>query len=230
MCIAISKPINKKLDKSIYEKCFSNNDDGAGFAFILDGELYTAKGFFTFEEFWEHFEPLEDKAQVIHFRVGTSGGNNAENCHPWRVSDDLIFVHNGTLPINKTNYQLSDTGNFNDDILKPLYEKDPDFWKRPEFKWMIENSIGANNKLILLGKDGEVRIFNESAGVWEGDVWFSNTSYRAFGKKHCSYNVNNYHNTTTTKYNTSPSKITLEDFDNIDVDELDKRLEEYNAQ
>ena len=178
MCIAIYKPLGKKLPKQTYFNCFTNNDDGAGFAYIKDGKLFVAKGFFTFEEFWENYEPLEEKASLIHFRVGTSGGNNGENCHPWRVTKDLVFIHNGVISsIDRENQAWSDTGNYCENVLKPLTECFPEWWKQPEFKWMMENAIGSGNKVVLLGVDGSKLILNEKAGEWKDDVWFSNTSY-----------------------------------------------------
>ena len=184
MCIAIAKPLGKKLDQSVYRNCFSNNDDGAGFAYVKDGELFTAKGFFTFKDFWDHFAPLEEYAGLIHFRVGTSGGMNGENCHPWRVLDkregdpiDLAFIHNGVISITRRNQSLSDTGNFNEEVLKNLGRAYPDFWKQKEFKWMLENAIGSGNKLALMDDKGHTEIFNEAAGKWDNDCWFSNNTF-----------------------------------------------------
>lgn len=178
MCIAIYKPLGKKIPKKTYFNCFTNNDDGAGFAYIKDEKLFVAKGFFTFDEFWENFEPLEEQACLIHFRVGTSGGNNGENCHPWRVSKDLVFIHNGVISsIDRDNQNWSDTGNFCENILKPLTNCFPEWWKQPEFKWMMENAIGGGNKVVLLGVNGEHIILNEKAGEWKEDVWFSNNSF-----------------------------------------------------
>lgn len=237
MCIAIFKPQGKKIPKDLYHTCFANNNDGAGFAFIHDEKLITAKGFFTFDEFWENFEPFEEKAGLIHFRVGTSGGSNGENCHPWRVSDRLVFVHNGTLSIDRKNQSISDTGNFAELILKPMTEEFPDWWKQKELKWMLENSIGPNNKIILFNADAEHLILNEKAGEWKDDCWFSNNSF--------SFSKRNYSCGTSYSAPVSPAKpvsITptggifnsnreaqlidqLDEFADIDVASLDLRLE-----
>lgn len=186
MCIIIiRKDPSRKLPKEVYKNCFEHNSDGAGFASIDDdGDIIINKGFFTFEDFWKAYEPVEHISPLTQFRIGTSGGLTGENCHPFRIADkqdgaqnDLVFAHNGVLSIDRPNQNLSDTGNFNELILKPLAKADPDFWKSPEFRWLIESAIGSNNKLVLMDNTGHIEIFNKSAGKEEDGVWYSNNSY-----------------------------------------------------
>jgi predicted glutamine amidotransferase len=244
MCIICCKPLNKRLPKEQYSNMFSANSDGAGFCYMEDGELLIAKGFFTFDDFWNFYEPLEEKAILIHFRIGTSGGNNGENCHPWLITDkregaphDLVFVHNGVIPIDRRNQSLSDTGNFNEDILKELAKDYPDFWKQKEFKWMIESAIGSGNKLVIADETGHCEIFNEKAGVWRDDVWFSNNTFSyartTYGSCTSPYGTN-YNTPTTPPKQTfalpsTESTITLDELKKIDTTKIDEELEKAES-
>jgi hypothetical protein len=194
MCIAIYKPENIIISKETLEQCFKSNPDGAGFMYgIADcrkpslyededwsRELQVKKGFFTFESFWEEYEPYQNKQCVIHFRIASHGEVNIENCHPFFIADNLAFVHNGMLP-GYNDHTKNDTQQFNEDYLKPLsnicYNDD----KAGEaIKSLIEYRIGNNNKLITLDSFGNYKIYNEHKGVWDGGVWYSNTSYKIY--------------------------------------------------
>jgi hypothetical protein len=241
MCIAIYKPLGVKLDEEIYRNCFSNNDDGAGFAFVKNGELFTSKGFFSFKDFWDDFKPKEEYAGLIHFRVGSSGGSNGENCHPWRINKELAFVHNGVITIERKNQQWSDTGNYCEQVLKPLTKSYPDWWKQKEFKWMMENAIGSSNKVILLNNKGEHQIFNDKTGEWKYDCWFSNGTYsymRSTGYQHGRPTTCNMAHSRAwgvddddaeiEESTTSPSTVMKEpgtDLASIDVASIDARLD-----
>ncbi len=238
MCILLYKSLGKKLDKDIYHNCFINNDDGAGYAWIKDGELFTGKGFFTFNEFWENFAPLEEYASIIHFRVGSSGYSAGENCHPWRVSRNLVFGHNGIIPIDRKSLQWSDTGNFCEYILKPLTKSFPEWWQQKEFKWMMEVALGATNKMVLLDKDGHHQIFNENKGEWNDEVWYSNNTYLAkkqfdYYNTECGFNRFQGSQTQLMPHQMPKTKVTQtkqEEFSElhakIDVKNLDLKLEE----
>lgn len=182
MCIAIYKPKGKKIHRDVLEECFRMNRDGAGFSFHDPEAEYPValkKGYFTFNDFWEAYEKFSQSqklACIIHFRVATHKNVDGRNCHPWRVSSDLVFIHNGTIPGMTKDDSLSDTGNFCA-MLDLLMQEAPTYYKTPEFKWFISNAIGGNNKLIFLDKDGDHIIINESAGVWKDGCWFSNQSF-----------------------------------------------------
>lgn len=201
MCIALYKPAGKRITKKCLLNCYTSNRDGAGFAYVKDGEVIINKGFFDFEKFWEAFQPFQDLQCLIHFRIATHKSINGANCHPWRViyDDDglpeeeggepttpvkgLVFIHNGIITNCSKDTDISDTGNFNKYILQPLIEKYPDFWITDHFKWLVEASIGKGNKLAFLRADGEYRIFNEDQGYWDKGIWFSNKSYNSSYQK-----------------------------------------------
>jgi hypothetical protein len=186
MCLLISKPQGKRIDKKLLFKAMKNNDDGAGFAVIEEEngkpELNLYKGIFDFKKFWKEFEPRQDLPAIIHFRNATQTLISGKTCHPFRVTntaDDyqLVFAHNGHILRLPDSDKTSDTNVFNEKILQPLAKVNPNFWQLPSFKWMIENAIGSGNKLVMMDNKGDVCIFNEDAGHWTDGVWFSNYSY-----------------------------------------------------
>lgn len=250
MCIAIYKPAGEIIEEKTFRQCFGNNDDGAGFAVVEPDEngvleLNIHKGIFSIERFLKEFEPYKDKQALIHFRIATHKTVNGINCHPWRVNDNLVFIHNGTIANINKNEAISDTGNFANEILAPLAKAAPDFWKSPQFKWFIENSIGSNNKLVLMDLKGDVAIFNEKAGEWDGKVWYSNTSYRLKRQGWTCYGGNMLNDEyagdfaevqsgtssitrqTTTSSPTTTTKIDETEMQALDLDEVDNLLEQF---
>lgn len=194
MCIVIYKPKGISIKKEIYQNCYNNNKDGAGFIIReKTGEMKLEKGFFTFQDFWENFQPHQSKQAIIHFRIKTHGDIDTENCHPyWVKENSLAFAHNGIISKVETNsnWHMSDTWHFNEKMLKHLQEKiGPDFIFDPVLQSLITEYIGFS-KLVFLNEAGKVLIFNKTQGTMEENVWFSNYSFRNWkqthhtGKKH----------------------------------------------
>jgi glutamine amidotransferase len=179
MCIAIYKPKDSKISQATLQECFRSNPDGAGFMYAHNKELVMEKGFFTFNDFWEAYKKHEKKQAVLHFRIKTHGAIDEANCHPFLVNKSLGFVHNGVISGFGVGEQ-SDTNHFNEEIIKPLVSK----WGnlsifQPAMKNLIEARIGYS-KLIFLDRHGNCNIFNESKGVWDKGVWYSNLSYKPY--------------------------------------------------
>jgi len=188
MCIAILKPKGEKIEKSRLDTCFFNNDDGAGYMFAKNGVLHFFKGFFNFGDFWKSYSKNVvrngNPMSAIHFRITTHGKTNVNNCHPFKINENLGFIHNGIIDMVKSDAKHSDTSMFNELVLKNLPKG---FIKNPAISSLIEESIGAS-KLVFLNNHGEYLISNESAGKWDGNIWYSNNTY-------CykyQYSVNNY--------------------------------------
>ena len=177
MCIAIYKPEGIEIPQETLERCYRVNSDGAGYMFHKNGKLYVKKGFFSFDDFWRSYKKDKRKEAVIHFRIKTHGVINEENCHPYKVNDDLAFVHNGIIS-GYSDTHKSDTWLFNEDIVQPFVRK----WGNLEIfedpiKKLIENRIGYS-KLIFMDNHGNTKIFNEDKGEWFEGVWYSNTGYK----------------------------------------------------
>jgi hypothetical protein len=177
MCIAIYKPEGKLLSQETLEQCYNANSDGAGYMFHKSGKLYVKKGFFSFADFWKSYKRDKTKECVLHFRIKTHGLIDKANCHPYNITNDFAFVHNGMIS-GYTDPNKSDTWLFNEAILQPLVSK----WGKLSLfddpvKKLIEAKIGYS-KLIFMDNEGHTEIFNEDKGTWDDGVWYSNSSYK----------------------------------------------------
>jgi hypothetical protein len=181
MCIIIHKPAGIKLERYTYENCWSHHSDGAGFLVAKNGTLIMKKGFFTLKELLDALAPYAEDNCVIHFRAGTMGGRNVENCHPFLVNETLGFVHNGTInKIDRKENRYSDTWHFNELLMKPLVQTYGSIWAHKTVKYLIEEYIGMTNKLAFMNNEGIVKIYNEEKGTRELGCWFSNTDFRYY--------------------------------------------------
>lgn len=178
MCIAIFKPAAKHINKRELRDLWTSNPDGGGYMFAANGELYVDKGYFTFKAFYKEFRNAEAKFPksdfVIHFRIATSGKISINHCHPFYVSNNLAFVHNGIFAFLSKDDTESDTMIFNKNILRKL---PTDFMLNSASIDLLETYCDHyNSKLILLTHTGFHQIINESAGEWRNDIWYSNKS------------------------------------------------------
>ena len=120
MCIIIYKPQGIKLLPETITNSFHANPDGAGFSYVENGQIHTHRGFFTVESFVETYEPHAEKQALLHFRIRTHGNYEENNHHPFQVTPELVFAHNGVIynmPIDK---DKSDSLLFSELILKNL--------------------------------------------------------------------------------------------------------------
>jgi len=180
MCIAIAKQAGVAITEEILETCFNANPDGAGFAIEKNGKLQVHKGYFSFKDFMDAYEPHELKKALIHFRIKTHGKIDEENCHPFYVTDNLAFIHNGIISNARTDTHKSDTRTFKEDVLQPFVAK---FGYKaltdPIFQHLIEKYIGGS-KLVLMRKgQPDFIFFNKQMGnESEEGIWFSNYSWQ----------------------------------------------------
>ena len=177
MCIIALKPQGTTISQETLAQCFKANKDGAGFMYAEDGQLHTEKGFFTFDDFYQAYQPHQDKKVAIHFRIKTHGEVNKDNCHPFEVSPTLGLMHNGMIDIQEDHKEFSDTWHFNEKIIKPMYSDSRGFLKKSYNLELIKKFIGYS-KLVFLNSRGVHTIVNPDRGVWDGGVWYSNTSYK----------------------------------------------------
>ncbi len=178
-CIAAAKKgifINKKYLRNM----FRENPHLCGFAVAKDGKVLVRKGFANFKDFWRSFRHYQDCDKVVHMRWANVGVVNIDNAHPFYVTPDLAFAHNGTIPI-KTKDGKSDTRTFNELVLKRLQQHEEDFLQNPAIAYLISKAIG-NSKLAFINSDGDISIINRQMGVEHEGIWFSNNDFKAFPK------------------------------------------------
>lgn len=178
MCIAI---LNTKkagaLPISQLKNSWDNNDMGAGLLWVENGKLNVFKSYdyYAFnEKYFEIRNNQEVGNIVLHYRIATSGYKGEHNLHPFLVSDELGFVHNGVIA-GLGNKEFSDTYEFNDMLKKFKH----DFLKCEMTKYFISTYIGYS-KLLFLDANDRYTIINEEKGHWKDDNWYSNTSYQAY--------------------------------------------------
>lgn len=177
MCIAILND-GKKLSYNELYNSYENNNQGCGLLYAAEGKLRTFKTFDFSQLYSEYNRVYEttDSPILLHFRIATSGKHNTENLHPFLVSENIGFVHNGVFSgigdkFHSDTYYFCEylkefSGKMLLDFNSFLYE-------------LLESYCGENwSKLIFLNNLGEYRIVNESAGTWENGNWFSNNSHK----------------------------------------------------
>ena len=184
MCIICVCPAGVPLpDKATRKRMWDKNRDGAGYMTIKNGSLEVRKGFMAFESFEEFVENLDpSQPRVLHYRIGTNGANTPENTHPWKVTDDEAICHNGIISWLADDKNVSDSKRLADMIGSTQGRPCSDTMRMddPIFRGAIERAIGSYNKVVYLNGYGDLRFLNESSGIWDNGVWYSNHGYKEY--------------------------------------------------
>lgn len=192
MCIAI---LNRSgiISKETFITCYENNPDSMGFVYAKRGKLYIKKELEDVEKFHAMYEKVRknfDGLIAIHFRIGTSGKIDLENCHPFLVNSKLALVHNGILDCVSSNKTHCDTWHFAD-LLKKIGTEP---LKHKEFREFLAKVISPS-KMVFLTSTGRAYILNFDKGINTKDNWYSNNTY-----KEERYSYVNYRNTAASGY------------------------------
>ncbi len=199
MCIAIYSPIGTETPKESYLRTsFTNNPDGAGFAFNTDdGRVKILKGFMTWESFIETYNKykiqydFKNRGVLIHFRITTHGGTVPECTHPFPISSDAgtlqklsqtseyAVIHNGIISLTGTEAHklnhMSDTMVYISKYLSKMATY-PDWFSNPVTFELIYDMI--DSKMAILRGDGTIKAtygFTEDA---EDHNFYSNNTYK----------------------------------------------------
>ena len=195
MCIIAVKPANTAMiDDTTIQNMWYNNDDGAGFMFPAHGGVKIRKGFMTLKSLKKALKTLEKEIDttatpiILHFRIGTSGGNIAANTHPFPVSESLAALqkthltaplavaHNGIIDIKPRKKDISDTMEYIISQLAPLYQLKKDFYRLDAGKQLVYNAI--QSKMAFMDAAGRISLIGKFEQ--DGEYYFSNSSYKAF--------------------------------------------------
>lgn len=194
MCIIVSKEKYKEIPKKeILQNCFENNPDGAGFMYVYNNKVHIEKGFMMFDSFYNRIMELDKKINlkkrslVMHFRIGTSGKNDAETCHPFPISNDfdelravettcqIGMVHNGIISSFAYDKVLSDTQNYVKDFVFNLYKLNKNFLNNKYTKNILNSSCN-HTKLTFLDSNDRIYYFGDFVKDKNG-IKYSNTTY-----------------------------------------------------
>ena len=177
MCIAILNQTGV-LSLKTFKRCWQSNPDGAGFCYFDGDKVQIVKEMksvkLLHKQYTEVRAKFPDVDIAIHFRVSTHGRVNSTNCHPFRVSKNTAFIHNGIIQGVGTSPDFSDTYLFNEGIVKKLPSN---FVHNGAILELLATFIGYSKLVIISGNQSA--IVNEDLGHWDGGNWFSNKSYLA---------------------------------------------------
>jgi predicted glutamine amidotransferase len=163
----------------------NNNPDGFGFAIHTGDRIITSRGMNpqkTVDKFYDTLDKAgKDFVAMYHARITTHGDSIIENAHPFKVGgrSDIILGHNGMLPIHpRQGDRRSDTRIFAEDVMLNMGIEMLD----DKHSFARLEDWAAGSKLAILSTAPELRdsvyIVNEHLGSWDGDIWWSNTSYK----------------------------------------------------
>ena len=128
-----------------------------------------------FDTFYNIYKKYELYPMLIHFRIRTAGMIIEENCHPFRIKNDLFMIHNGGFySYYDTKGIKSDTRLVAEELSKLPYIESVLTDSNSSLFKKVEDIIGTQ-KVIMLDKNFH-HIFNESYGFWQEGCWWSNAS------------------------------------------------------
>jgi len=198
MCVIIAKNKGVNMpERSVLERCWNSNIDGAGLSVSKADKVEIHKGFMKFADFYNALKQYgKDDAIVMHFRRTTQGGiepglthpfpldfgltktENAKRMRTLNITTHCAISHNGDIPMTSTPRHRKDFPNDSDteifirDYVTKLLER-PEDLKDPVKLQILSALIGHDSKLAIHTAEGiqVVGWFNEKEGAY-----FSNFS------------------------------------------------------
>ena len=202
MCIiAIVKSGVDMPSKEILQTCWRNNPDGSGYMFARNGKVEIRKGFMSFDNFYTSLMSLAESDRkelpfILHFRIGTSGGNTPQNTHPFPITKDVTLLqskrkkcdvavaHNGIISIKQKRKDISDTMEYISTRLYKYFSLPLNPLDHSFLLDVIEEEI--DSKFAFLEGNGRITTigtFNE----------YENVFYSNYGYETKKYTVSNAH-------------------------------------
>lgn len=180
MCVIIHKSRESKIPPELLRAALAFNSDGWGLmgfdaqgALILERHAHTEP-----EAIADSLRKHAGDELVLHLRQRTRGDQARDNAHPFKVAEHLHLMHNGTLPLASRVAGRSDTWHFVHDILRPLHTRHAALFNDPAFITLLEMSLKAENKVVLLdARTQRIAILNRQHGAEFEGLWLSNTRW-----------------------------------------------------
>lgn len=180
MCVIIVKPAGKRIPADLLEATASLNRDGWGLMGLRDnGDLVVERqSRVRPDDIGRALAGLDDATVALHLRLRTAGSTSEDDVHPFKVTDDLYLMHNGTLDIQRREPGRSDTWHLVNDVLRPLAERFEGLLGDEAFAALLEASLGPDNKLVLLdARQRRLHVINGQHGAQFEGLWLSTTRW-----------------------------------------------------
>lgn len=175
MCLIIHHPAGHTISRHDFADIARRNPDGFGLMTSSSGVLHTFRTIGTIADAHAmYMEHGAGRASVLHWRFATHGTVSLDNAHPFTLTPDIAFVHNGMLTCGTPDEDASDTAHLARAILAPIARDNPDALFNPEFRAVLSPLIGIGNKLAVMDRHGRVSIFNRASGMDHKGRWYSN--------------------------------------------------------
>lgn len=198
MCLLTFFPPGQMPDADALRTGAHFNADGHGFAIVTANREIIVRKSMNAEELIEQFMALRTEhctgPALFHSRYATHGTIDVGNCHPFAVAGDgkTVFAHNGIMPANVQPLKgdrRSDTRITAENFIPEQFGNLGSKKRRKLFEEWMTNS----NKAVILSVDGaqypeKYFILNESQGIWDDGIWYSNSGYCRVKPKHRVYN------------------------------------------
>jgi hypothetical protein len=176
MCLIIHHPAGHTVSRRDFADIVDRNPDGFGLMTASGGRLFTARTIGPLEEAYAMYSHYAaGRAAVLHWRFATHGAVTLDNAHPFTLTQDIAFVHNGMLSCGTPDADASDTAHMARVVLAPIARDNPDALFCPDTRAVLSPLIGTGNKLAVMDRLGRVSIFNRGSGVDYRGRWYSNT-------------------------------------------------------
>lgn len=180
-------PPNTQPDEQALENGTWHNRDGHGYAIVVPGKKpklivrHSLKSDLI-DRFMDDRAKYPHGPALFHSRFGTSGSADKFNCHPFYMGGDkrTVVAHNGVLP----QYMQPDKKDRRCDTRKAAEIRFATAYGHLSSlaaRDRLGEAIGKHNKLVILTTNPDYKadafIINESSGVWEQGIWYSNYDY-----------------------------------------------------
>lgn len=185
MCMLCVIPPHTIPSREKLEAAALNNPHGFGFAIVVpeDNRIICERTMDP-DEAINRFLEVRGKYNtgyaIWHARLATHGAMNVENCHPFKVGNNLTYLaHNGVLPVeNDPTNERSDTRIFAEEILANIGGVSA--LDNGHIFDMLED-FTTGSKIAILTVDPKAKyqcyLLHENKGWKESNgIWWSNSS------------------------------------------------------
>jgi hypothetical protein len=175
MCLIITQPNGTTLSRAHLLDIHARNSDGFGIMRAVGGVLHTWRTVGDASDMLAlYYAHAAGRACVLHWRMATHGEVDLDNAHPFTLTPDIAFVHNGVLDVGTPTRGKSDTWHMARHVLAPIARDNPDALFTGGMSTVLGGMIGTSNKFVIAHADGRIAVINRASGVEHRGCWYSN--------------------------------------------------------